>query len=48
MTVMLKMMRWLNMNIKNLETEQSAINQMLQGLEQVRNDNIERTFSIFS
>lgn len=34
--------------MKNLETEQSAINQMLQGLEQVRNDNIERTFSIFS
>lgn len=34
--------------MKNLETEQSAIQQMLQGLEQVRNDNIERTFSIFS
>lgn len=34
--------------MKNLETEQSAINQMLQGLEQVKNDNIERTFSIFS
>lgn len=34
--------------MKDLETEQSAINQMLQGLEQVRNDNIERNFSIFS
>lgn len=31
----------------NLKTEQSAIQQMLQGIEQVRNDNIERTFSIF-
>lgn len=34
--------------MKDLETEQSAINQMMQGIEQVRNDNIERTFSIFS
>lgn len=32
----------------DLQTEQSAIQQMLQGIEQVRNDNIERTFSIFS
>ena len=31
--------------MKNLETEQAAINQMLQGLEQVENDNIERTMS---
>ena len=31
--------------MKNLESEQSAINQMIQGLEQVRNDNIERTMS---
>lgn len=31
----------------DLETEQSAINQMIQGIEQVRNDNVERTFSIF-
>ncbi len=33
--------------MKDLETEQSAIQQMLQGLEQVRNDNIERNFSVF-
>lgn len=32
----------------DLQTEQSAIQQMLQGLEQVLNDNIERTFSVFS
>ena len=34
--------------MQDLETEQSAINQMIQGLEQVRNDNIERSFSIFT
>ena len=33
--------------MEDLKTEQSAIQQMLQGIEQVRNDNIERTFSIF-
>ncbi len=32
----------------NLETEQSAINNMMKGVETVRNDNVERTFSIFS
>ncbi len=32
----------------DLETEQSAISQMIQGIEQVCKDNIERTFSIFS
>lgn len=31
--------------MKDLETEQSAINQMLQGLEKVRNENIERTMN---
>lgn len=31
--------------MKDLETEQAAINQMLQGLESVKNDNIERTMS---
>ena len=31
--------------MKNLETEQAAINQMIQGLEQVKGDNIERTMS---
>jgi hypothetical protein len=33
--------------MQNLETEQSAITQMIQGIEQVRDDNIDRTFSIF-
>ena len=34
--------------MQDLQTEQAAINQMIQGIEQVRNDNTERTFSIFS
>ena len=34
--------------MKNLETEQSAINQMIKGIEQVEKDNIETFFSIFS
>ena len=34
--------------MQDLETELSAINQMIQGIESVRNDNIERTFGIFS
>ena len=34
--------------MQNLETEQSAINEMIKGIETVRNDNTERTFSIFS
>lgn len=38
----------IDQRMKNLETEQSAINQMIQGIEQVRNDNSERFFSIFS
>lgn len=33
--------------MQDLQTEQSAINQMIQGIETVRNDNVERTFSIF-
>lgn len=32
--------------MKNLETEQSSINKMLEGIKTERNDNIERTFSI--
>ena len=36
----------IDVRMKNLETEQSAINQMLQGLEQVKKNNIERTFNI--
>ena len=34
--------------MENLQTEQSAINEMIKGIESVRNDNTERTFSIFS
>ena len=32
--------------MQNLQTEQAAIKQMIQGIESVRNDNIERNFSI--
>lgn len=31
--------------MKNLETEQAAIKQMIQGIEQVKNDNVERTMN---
>ncbi len=34
--------------MQNLETEQSAINEMIKGIESVRNDNSERTMSIFA
>lgn len=34
--------------MQDLETEQSAINNMIKGLETVRNDNIERTMGIFA
>ncbi len=34
--------------MQNLETEQSAINEMIKGIESVRDDNTDRTFSIFS
>lgn len=34
--------------MQNLETEQSAINEMIQGIESVKNDNSERAFSIMS
>lgn len=34
--------------MQNLKTEQSAINNMMKGVETVRNDNIERNFSIMS
>lgn len=33
--------------MKNLETEQSAISKMLESIDQVKNDNIERTFGIW-
>ncbi len=33
--------------MKNLETEQAAINQMMKGLETVRNDNISRTMEMY-
>lgn len=38
----------IDQRMQNLETEQSAINEMIKGIESVRNDNTERTFSIFS
>ena len=34
--------------MQDLETEQSAINNMIKGIETVRNDNIERTMGIFA
>ena len=34
--------------MKDLQTEQAAIDEMIKGIESVRNDNTERTFSIFS
>ena len=34
--------------MQNLETEQSAINEMIKGIESVRDKNIETNFSIFS
>ena len=34
--------------MQNLETEQSAINEMIKGIETVKNDNTERTFGIFA
>ena len=34
--------------MRNLETEQSSINQMIKGIETVRNDNEEKYFSIFT
>lgn len=37
----------IDVRMKNLETELSAINQMIQGIETVEKDNIERTFGIF-
>ena len=35
----------IDIRMKNLETEQAAINQMIQGLEQVEGDNIDRSMS---
>lgn len=34
--------------MQNLETEQSSINEMIKGIESVKNDNTERTFNIFT
>ena len=34
--------------MQNLQTEQSAINEMIKGIETVKNDNTERTFGIFA
>ncbi len=38
----------IDQRMTNLETEQSAINQMIKGIETVRNDNSERTMNIFA
>lgn len=38
----------IDQRMKNLETEQSAINNMIKGIETVRNDNEDRTFNIFT
>ena len=38
----------IDMRMKNLETEQSAINQMIQGIKSVRDDNISRYMKIFT
>ena len=37
-----------DLRMQDLQTEQSAINEMLKSIESVKNDNIERTFSIMS
>lgn len=37
----------IDLRLQDLQTELSAINQMIQGVESVRDDNIERTFGIF-
>ena len=34
--------------MKNLETEQSAISKMLESIDKVKNDNIERTFAMWT
>ena len=38
----------IDIRMKNLETEYNAIKKMMEGIEKVKNDNIERFFSIFS
>lgn len=38
----------IDLRMENLKTEQSAIKQMIEGIEKVKDDNIERTFSLFS
>lgn len=38
----------IDQRMKNLETEQSAITKMLESIDKVKNDNIERTFSLWS
>lgn len=34
--------------MQDLQTEQAAVSQMIQSIEQVKNDNVDRTFNIFS
>lgn len=38
----------IDQRMQNLETEQSAINEMIKGIESVRNKNVETNFAIFS
>ncbi len=38
----------IDQRMKNLETEQSAITKMLESIDKVKNDNIDRTFSLWS
>ena len=38
----------IDLRMQDLKTELSAINQMMQSVDQIKKDNIERTFSIFS
>ena len=38
----------IDQRMQNLETEQSAINEMIKGIESVRDKNVETNFSIFS
>ena len=38
----------IDLRLQDLKTELSAINQMMQSVDQIKKDNIERTFSIYS
>ena len=38
----------IDLKMEDLKTEQSSINEMIKSIESVRDDNIERSFSIFT